>query len=63
MSRVHRRKTRPMAGALVETAVVSAWVKAFTHRGLPPSLYFWASRGGLEVDLPVERNGQGVRKF
>jgi len=52
-----------MAGALVETAVVSAWVKAFTHRGLPPSLYFWASRGGLEVDLPVERNGQGVRKF
>jgi len=48
----------PMFGALVETAVVSAWVKAFVHRGEPPALYFWRTRDGLEVDLLIERNGR-----
>ncbi len=48
----------PSAGALLETAVVSAWVKAFLHRGEPPSLYYWRSRDGLEVDLIIERNGR-----
>ncbi len=47
----------PFAGPLVETAVVAGWVKAFRHRGVPPSLYYWRSREGLEVDLLVERNG------
>lgn len=48
----------PLAGAFVETAVVSGWVKAFQHRGEPPSLYFWRSRDGLEVDLLIDRNGR-----
>jgi len=47
----------PFLGPLVETAVVAGWVKAFQHRGQPPSLYFWRSRDGLEVDLLIERNG------
>jgi hypothetical protein len=48
----------PFIGALVETAVVAAWVKAFHHRGLPPQLYYWRSRDGLEVDLLVEYDGR-----
>ena len=48
----------PLAGAFVETAVVSGWVKAFQHRGEPPTLYFWRSRDGLEVDLLIDRNGR-----
>ena len=47
-----------MFGALVETAVVSAWVEAFVHRGEVPSLYFWRTRDGIEADLLVERNGR-----
>jgi hypothetical protein len=48
----------PMAGALVETAVVSAWWKAFLHRGLPPTMYYWRTRDGFEVDLLVEYDGK-----
>lgn len=48
----------PFFGALFETAVVSAWVKAFHNRGLPPALYFWRSRDGIEVDLLIEYNGK-----
>jgi hypothetical protein len=47
----------PMAGALVETAVVGEWVKAFHHAGEPPALYYVRTRDGLEVDLVIERNG------
>jgi hypothetical protein len=38
--------------------VVSGWVKAFYHRGERPELYFWRSRGGIEVDLLVDRNNR-----
>ncbi len=48
----------PFLGPLYETAVVSAWVKAFHNRGLPPALYFWRSRDGIEVDLLVDCNGK-----
>jgi hypothetical protein len=47
----------PSAGPLVETAVVTEWVKAFRQRGEIPGLYHWRAGGGLEVDLIVERNG------
>ena len=47
----------PSAGPLMETAVVTEWVKAFRQRGEIPSLYHWRASGGLEVDLVVERNG------
>lgn len=48
----------PMAGALMETAVVSAWRKAFLHRGEQPAMYYWRSSDGLEVDLIIERNNR-----
>lgn len=48
----------PMAGALLETAVVSAWRKAFLHRGEQPAMYYWRSSDGLEVDLIIERNNR-----
>lgn len=47
----------PFIGPLMESAVVSEWVKLFRHRGLPPPLSFWRSHDGLEVDLLVEWNG------
>ena len=46
-----------MGGPLVETAVVSAWVKAFLHEGERPPLFYWRSRDGLEIDPLVDRNG------
>ena len=48
----------PFLGPLFETAVVSAWVKAFHNRGFPPALYYWRSRDGIEVDLLVDYNGK-----
>jgi predicted AAA+ superfamily ATPase len=46
----------PSSGPLFETAIVTEWVKAFQHRGEPPSLYYWRSRDGMEVDLLIDRN-------
>ncbi len=48
----------PSSGALMETAFVAEWVKAFHNRGEQPSIYFWRSSDGLEVDLLVDRNGK-----
>ena len=48
----------PTAGPLTETAVVSEWLKAFRQRGERPSLYFWSTGRGIEVDLLIERNGR-----
>jgi len=48
----------PMAGPLLETAVVAEFAKAFLHRGLPPALWYWRSREGWEVDLLVELGGK-----
>lgn len=48
----------PLIGQLFETMVVSEWLKAFYHRGERPELYYWRSKGGLEVDLIVNRNGR-----
>jgi len=48
----------PLWGAFFETAVVSAWLKIFLHRGEIPALYYWRSRGGPEVDIIVERDGE-----
>lgn len=48
----------PSIGALLETAVVSEWLKALRHRGERPDLYYWRSSSGEEVDLVFERNGR-----
>ncbi len=48
----------PTAGALVETAIVGGWRKAFVHRGETPRMYYWRTRDGLEIDLLIEHAGQ-----
>lgn len=48
----------PMAGAILETAVVSEMVKAFVHRGEEPRVYFWRTATGAEVDVVVEHAGE-----
>jgi len=47
----------PTAGALVENAVVSEWIKALRQRGDTSDVWFWRSATGLEVDLILERDG------
>jgi predicted AAA+ superfamily ATPase len=47
-----------MGGAFFEGWAVLEAVKAFAARGRRPSLYFWRSNDGLEVDLLVETGGR-----
>lgn len=44
----------PMAGFLMETAVVGEIIKTLTNRGLSPQVYFWRTASGAEVDFLVE---------
>ena len=44
----------PMAGAILETAVLSEIVRTLTHRGMDPRVHFWRTRAGAEVDFVVE---------
>jgi len=50
----------PMGGAIMETAVLSEIVKALTHRGIEPQVYFWRTIVGTEVDIVVEAGGKLV---
>jgi predicted AAA+ superfamily ATPase len=43
-----------MGGALFEGLVVTETYKAFFNAGQKPSVFFWRSQGGLEVDLIVQ---------
>lgn len=47
-------RSGPLAGAIVETAVVVEVAKAFWHRGAEPRLGFWRTATGEEVDLLIE---------
>lgn len=44
----------PMAGAIFENMIVAELFKIYMHRGEEPSLYFWRTVGGAEVDLIIE---------
>jgi predicted AAA+ superfamily ATPase len=44
----------PMAGAIMETAVVAELTKAYLHGGDEPRLAFWRTSRGSEVDIIVE---------
>lgn len=44
----------PMAGAIMETAVVAELTKAYLHSGDEPRLAFWRTARGSEVDIVVE---------
>lgn len=48
----------PMAGAIMETAVVSEIVKTFVHRGEEPRVSFWRTSAGVEVDIVIEQEGR-----
>jgi predicted AAA+ superfamily ATPase len=48
----------PSLGPLLETAVVTEWVKAFRGAGLEPPLSFWRASDGREVDLVIEYGGR-----
>lgn len=48
----------PMAGAIMETAVLSEIVKTLIHRGIDPQIYFWRTVAGTEVDIVVEIAGK-----
>lgn len=48
----------PLAGALMETAVLSEIVKTLTHRGSDPRVYFWRTTAGTEVDFIVDIGGK-----
>jgi predicted AAA+ superfamily ATPase len=47
-----------MGGALFEGLIVSEVWKAFMNRGKEPSIFFWRSQGGLEVDLIIQVGGK-----
>jgi len=44
----------PMGGAIFENLVVSDLFKIYLHRGEEPSLYFWRTVAGAEVDVVIE---------
>jgi hypothetical protein len=48
----------PLAGAIFETAVLGELLKVAAHRGTQPSLYFWRTSTGVEVDFVVETQGK-----
>jgi predicted AAA+ superfamily ATPase len=48
-------ETHPLRGALFETWAVAEIAKAHLHRGRRPRLSFYRDRGGLEIDLILER--------
>lgn len=48
----------PAASALVETAVIAEWIKAFRASGSEPRIYHWSAHGGTEIDLLIDWNGR-----
>lgn len=50
----------PMAGAIMESAVLSELVKTEWHRGREPHLYFFRTTSGEEVDLVMESGARLV---
>lgn len=48
----------PLGGAIFETAVLAEIVKTFVQRGDQPTVFFWRTAAGVEVDLIVESHGR-----
>jgi hypothetical protein len=49
----------PMSGTIVETAVITEVIKRALHSGEQPTVYFYRTSSGVEVDLVVE-NGETI---
>ena len=47
-----------LRGGLFESMILSDLMKQRFHRGLPPNLYFWRDKTGLEVDGILEIDGK-----
>lgn len=47
-----------MAGAMLETYVVSEILKSYIHNGKQPHLYYYADKEKKEVDLLIEESGK-----
>lgn len=47
----------PMGGAIFENLVVADLYKIYMHRGEEPSLYFWRTAAGAEVDVVIDTQG------
>ncbi len=47
----------PMSGAVFETFAVSQVYKRLLNRGIEPSVYFWRTATGTEVDILIEDQG------
>lgn len=48
----------PLAGAILETAVLNQLLRTLVHRGEEPRVYFWRTAVGAEVDFLVELEGR-----
>jgi len=55
---VEHMASGPMAGAIVETFVVSEIFKRISNQGIDPQIYFWRTSSGTEVDLLIEEQGK-----
>jgi hypothetical protein len=53
----------PMAGALLETAVVGELLKAALHRGETARLHFWRTATGVEVDVLAQQWESGAERL
>lgn len=47
-----------MAGAILETYVVSEVVKSYLHHGLSYPLFYYSDKDGREIDLLIENSGK-----
>ncbi|MBN1684138.1 MAG: DUF4143 domain-containing protein [Gammaproteobacteria bacterium] len=47
-----------MAGAMLETYVVSEIIKSYIHHGRSLQIYYYADKDRREIDLLIERSGQ-----
>ncbi|MBT3258128.1 MAG: ATP-binding protein [Deltaproteobacteria bacterium] len=47
-----------MGGALFEGLIISEAWKTFLNSGKRPSMFFWRSQGGLEVDMIIQAQGK-----
>ena len=53
----------PMAGAVLETAVIGELLKAAVHRGETARLHFWRTATGVEVDVLASHQESGGERL
>lgn len=55
---VEHAASGPMGGAIFENLVVAELFKIYMHRGEEPTLYYWRTAAGSEVDMVIETQDQ-----